>query len=199
MHHDLVCEKGNDLLSLFFRGLELIEDVEQMHLHVAFLDTGGHQSPQGPKILGESGNSHDLHQILGRGMAQHFMSQLDHGMKCCEPSNGSERKRQLDPETKAAIFHAAVGQAGIATAAAGIGVPCRFYGTEIISGGDHNCIHSIENALVVGGCPIRFDLRDPNGPLKARGEILWRHATALDEFLHRAFHFGADQTFGRII
>ncbi|CAI8357537.1 MAG: Uncharacterised protein [Flavobacteriia bacterium] len=132
-------------------------------------------------------------------MAQHFMSQLDHGMKCCESSNGSERKWQFDPETKAAIFHAAVGQAGIETAAAGIGVPCRFYGTEIISGGDHNSVHSIENALVVGGRPIRLDLCDPNSSLKARGKILWRHATALDEFLHRAFHLSAHQAFGRII
>ena len=133
MVRNLIRKKCGEFRFFSITGLKLVEDVQQVHFHVAFLNSGGGQGPQGGKILGQARGRNNAHQFLGAGVPQCFKSELNHGVQLGESANGSQRERNFNPKTEFAVFNRAVGQRAVLPVARGIGVAGCLYGPKVIA------------------------------------------------------------------
>ena len=68
--HRLVLEVFPRLFLVFLAGVELVEDVVEVHLHVTGLDALGGQRAHGGEVVGQTHRSGNHHQLFGGGVAQ---------------------------------------------------------------------------------------------------------------------------------
>ena len=85
VRHRLVLEVFPRLFLFFVGGVELVEDVVEVHLHVAGLDAFGGQRAHGREVVGQTHGGGDRHQLGGGGVAQELQRFLGQGVQagCC--------------------------------------------------------------------------------------------------------------------
>ena len=123
-----------------------------------FLDALGGQRPQRGQVLGQADRDHHLGQFPSGPHVQDLEGDAGRGVGPGGSADGSDRHRHLQPTDQVALLVPAPGgKAGVLARAGGVGVRACLNGPPVLPGGDGDCVHSVEDPLVVGRRPVGID------------------------------------------
>ena len=200
IRHGLVLEILARLFLFLFRGIQLVQDIVQMHLHVAGLDAFGGQRAHGGEVVGQTHCGGYHHQLFGGRIAQEFEGFLGKWVQTGQSANGTQSHRYLQFEVEDAIFNRGRGKALIMSVARGKGVSCRLHGTEVIARSNDNSVNTVVYTFVVCRGSIGVDVGDVDGFLEFFG-VFGTREMLVDAILllHRAYHPDLHATIRRVV
>ena len=122
---------------------EHFEDIEQVHFHMAPLDSrGGTRLRRAAKFWASPTLAAMVINSGGRGVLQDFQREFGQGVEGGEPSHCAEREGQVQGKGEMLIVQVAVGEPPVAASLASlvvyscVGVPTGLHGAEVVAGGD---------------------------------------------------------------
>src|SRR5690606_35703006 len=127
---------GDGAINLIGGRIEVVEDIDQVHFHMTFLDPRSHQRSEGGKILRQPSYRDDFHQPVRRRVAEQFEGPAGQRMDVCKATNGSDGNGYGQFQLKIAVLNGTGGQAPVLSVPCSVGMTGGFDRSEIVTGSE---------------------------------------------------------------